>query len=379
MRDIAFLAMLFVSSVTLLGQQITVPVDKDHWAINDWKRWPANAPASAFGEQNGRASLHVASGLAYVPNLKMHDGVIEAEVLPDPRGAFFGIAFRVQSPKNFELIYFRTGSSGTQEAVQYTPTLNGAIAWQLYHGDEAQAAADFSLENWIRVRIEIKGTVATLYLNGQAQPTLVVPHLAQGDSAGSVGFWGLFGGGYISELKYEDRAGSEAASVAENENEPGVIRKWELSEAYDVGDRSPFRYPDFSLLKWESAKVETNGLLLINRYRESPEIMPTPPRKQMKGIVPGARVVFAKSVIRSDTARVASMWIGYSDEAVVYLNGTPVFNGKSAWRFRDEGSGAGLLDYNDRVFLPLKKGANELMVAVTEYMGGWGLQCKLEE
>ena len=73
------------------------------------------------------------------------------------------------------------------------------------------------------------------------------------------------------------------------------------------------------------------------------------------------------------------MWIGYSDEAVVYLNGTPVFNGKSAWRFRDEGSGAGLLDYNDRVFLPLKKGANELMVAVTEYMGGWGLQCKLEE
>jgi hypothetical protein len=376
---ITFIGLSCLLSVPTIGQEITVPIDREHWAINDWKRWPANAALSTFGEQNGRPSLHVASGLAYVPELNMQDGVIEAEVLPDPRGAFFGIAFRVQSTKNFELIYFRPGSSGTTEAVQYTPTLNGAIAWQLYHGEGAQAAADFSLEKWMHVRIEISGSVARLYLNGQSQPTLVVPHLAQGDSSGSVGFWGLFGGGYISQLRYEVHPGRASASIAKSEDEPGVIRNWELSDAFDSGVTSPLNYPNPSSLKWEAVSVEPNGLLVINRYRESPEIMPTPPREQMKGVVPGAKVVFARSVVQSDSVKVVPMWIGYSDEAVVYLNGTPIFNGKNAWRFRDEGSGAGLLDYNDRVFLPLHKGANELIVAVTEYMGGWGLQCKLEK
>jgi hypothetical protein len=34
---------------------------------------------------------------------------------------------------------------------------------------------------------------------------------------------------------------------------------------------------------------------------------------------------------------------------------------------------------NDAVYLPLKKGNNELMLAVIELGGGWGFICRLAE
>jgi hypothetical protein len=33
---------------------------------------------------------------------------------------------------------------------------------------------------------------------------------------------------------------------------------------------------------------------------------------------------------------------------------------------------------NDAVYLPLKKGSNELVLAVSELGGGWGFICRLE-
>ncbi len=34
---------------------------------------------------------------------------------------------------------------------------------------------------------------------------------------------------------------------------------------------------------------------------------------------------------------------------------------------------------NDAVYLPLKKGSNELMLAVSELGGGWGFVCRLAD
>jgi hypothetical protein len=62
---------------------------------------------------------------------------------------------------------------------------------------------------------------------------------------------------------------------------------------------------------------------------------------------------------------------GYSDTATLFLNGKPVFSGESAYRSR-ESSFLGVVGFNDSVYLPLKKGDNELVVALAEQMGGWG-------
>ena len=56
-----------------------------------------------------------------------------------------------------------------------------------------------------------------------------------------------------------------------------------------------------------------------------------------------------------------------------------IFRGRSAQNFRDPGF-LGIVDpENDAVYLPLKKGSNELMLAVSELGGGWGFICRLAE
>ena len=47
-------------------------------------------------------------------------------------------------------------------------------------------------------------------------------------------------------------------------------------------------------------------------------------------------------------------------------------------KFVPFGNFLGLLDIeSDAVYLPMKKGDNELMLAVTEFFGGWGFLCQL--
>jgi hypothetical protein len=73
------------------------------------------------------------------------------------------------------------------------------------------------------------------------------------------------------------------------------------------------------------------------------------------------------------------MSFGYSDEVTVFLNSKPVFTGKSAFRFRDPGF-LGIMDVeNDAVYLDLKKGRNEIVLALADYFGGWGFICRVDD
>jgi len=66
---------------------------------------------------------------------------------------------------------------------------------------------------------------------------------------------------------------------------------------------------------------------------------------------------------------------GYSDVISIFLNGKLIFAGNSEYTSRDANF-QGIIGYNDYIFLPLKKGKNELMIAVAESFGGWGFMFK---
>lgn len=89
------------------------------------------------------------------------------------------------------------------------------------------------------------------------------------------------------------------------------------------------------------------------------------------------KVVYARTRIDADRDRVEKLSIGYSDDVTVFLNGQILFRGRSAQNFRDPGFLGIVSAENDAVYLPLKKGANELMLAVSELGGGWGFICRL--
>jgi hypothetical protein len=143
---------------------------------------------------------------------------------------------------------------------------------------------------------------------------------------------------------------------------------------------NPETLPEVAAMKWESVPSEYPGMVVIDRYRRSPNLV-SPfafDRSLRLQQAKGTKVVFARTTIDADNARAVKMKFGYSDEAAVFLNGQPLFTGKSAWSFRDPDFN-GVMDVeNDAVYLPLKQGRNELVLAVKEYFGGWGFICRLE-
>ena len=94
---------------------------------------------------------------------------------------------------------------------------------------------------------------------------------------------------------------------------------------------------------------------------------------------PGMKLVYARTRIDSDRDQVKKLYIGYSDDVSVFLNGKILFRGRSAQNFRDPGFLGIVNPENDAVYLPLKKGSNELLLAVSELGGGWGFICRLAE
>ena len=91
------------------------------------------------------------------------------------------------------------------------------------------------------------------------------------------------------------------------------------------------------------------------------------------------KVLYARTTIDSDRDQVKKLYIGYSDDVSVFLNGRILFRGRSAQNFRDPGFLGIVNPENDIVYLQLRKGSNELLLAVSELGGGWGFICRVAD
>jgi hypothetical protein len=362
------------------AQATLVPLTPDRWTATDSLR---------FETHLGRPSLYIDRGVALVRGAAVRDGTIEYDMAIGERGNFFGAAFHAAALDNSEVIIFRVGNSGTPEAVQYAPALNGvAAAWQVYHGEGSNAAAVLARDEWLHVRLVLAGDVARVYLRGDSLPTLTVPRLAGVDGA-QFGVWGsAFGrGAWFANVRYTPAAAPVATTPAPPPPR-GTIAEWELSEAIDASVLSPDTLPTEvqlrTQLKWDRVRVEPQGWVLVNRYRRQPNAaLPVDPETRQPlvdsivgGRVAGTKVVFARTTIDAPSKAVRRLSIAYSDGAVVYLNGQPLFAGMNPGGLNDPLAHMPLAGQS--VYLPLKKGKNDLVLAVTEYTGGWAFAARLE-
>jgi hypothetical protein len=368
----AFLSVLILS-VTAHSQ--TVPFDSDRWQVKD--------PKARVEEHLGRKSLYVQSGFAFLKDVAFEDGVIEVDIAPPKQRSFMGIVFRFESDDDHEIVYFRPHKSGLEDAVQYTPSFNGGAAWQLYSNKGFTSAVEIPNERWSHVRIEISGLGGKVFFNDSDKPVLVIEDLKRGYSRGTVGIWGGASGGHFANFTYKSAAAGERTERKPQPVAEGVLSKWELSEAFDDVKRDPETLPsesDMKAMKWQSVGAESPGMVVINRYRRSAAIVRffAEPAERV-GKREGRKVVFARAVVYSDRDQVKKMSFGYSDEATIFLNSKPVFTGRSAFRFRDPGF-LGIMDVeDDAVYLDLKKGRNEIVLAVADYFGGWGFICRIDD
>jgi hypothetical protein len=156
-----------------------------------------------------------------------------------------------------------------------------------------------------------------------------------------------------------------------------------LSPAYDALARDleqPLSPAEISAIKWQDVEAETPGFVVIYRYREAPHPRVTFAGDFSRRLEPqaGMKVIYARTTIDSARDEVRKLHLGYSDDVSLFLNGNILYRGRSAQNFRDPAFLGIVNPENDTVYLPLKKGKNELVLALSELGGGWGFIGRLE-
>ena len=352
---------------------LSVPADSPRWNLEG---------KAGVADHLGRKSIFLDGGAATLKDFELRDGLIDVDVATPAARGFFGIQFRIEGD-NAEWVYLRQHKSGAPDAMQYTPVLNTGLNWQLYNGPGFTGAVDIPKEVWFHLRLEVSGAQAKLYVREMDRPALVMNDLKSGVQRGQVALAVLTGATYFSN--FEIRPTPDAPWERHPPPTPrGTLTKWSLSPSYDALARNLERPPTPSEAeseRWQEVEAEPPGFVVLYRYREAPHPRVTFANDFSKRLEPqpGMRVVYARTTVESDRERVTKLSIGYSDDVSVFLNGRILFRGRSAQNFRDPAFLGIVSPENDAVYLPLKKGRNELLLAVSELGGGWGFVCRLED
>ncbi len=167
-------------------------------------------PATLQGKKGLRLTLAKGASpeqeqLAWIDGLEFSNGVIEAELAgsPGPGAAggargFVGVAFRLQPDrKTYDAFYLRptNGRADDQErrnhATQYIA--HPDWPWDRLRKETPsryEAYVDLVPGAWTKIKIEVRGDRACLYVHDNEQPTLIVNDVKSGASAkGKVALW----------------------------------------------------------------------------------------------------------------------------------------------------------------------------------------------
>lgn len=371
---IALIAILGSATVAQQPQTLRVPPDSPHWVLE------AEAKPADF---LGRKALYLNGGAATVKDFELRDGIVDVDVATPANRGFFGIQFRIaDNDADAEWIYLRQHKSGLADAMQYTPVLGGGLNWQIYSGPGFIGPVDIPKNEWFHLRLVVTGPQAKLYVKDMEKPALVISDLKSGVQKGKVALAVLTGATYFSNFEV-----TPTEPVNWERKEPpmprGTITSWKVSPAFEALERKveePLTAKEIAEIKWDDIQAEAPGFVVLYRHRAAPRLRVTFANDFSKRLEPqpGSKMVYARATIESDRDQVKKLSLGYSDEVSVFLNDKILYRGRSAQNFRDPGF-LGIIDpENDAVYLPLKKGKNELMLAVSELGGGWGFICRLD-
>jgi hypothetical protein len=149
-----------------------------------------------------------------------HNGTIEIEVAGKPRAGapadargFVGIAFRVAAdPSKYECFYIRPTNGRAEDqlrrnhSTQYISMPD--YPWFKLRKEspgQYESYVDVVPGEWTKIKVEVDGVKARLYVNDAPQPVLIVNDLKLGDSKGAVALWiGLGTEGYFTKLRISE-------------------------------------------------------------------------------------------------------------------------------------------------------------------------------
>ncbi len=378
MKLIQIFAICLLSSILTTSHGQTIVPFSD-------KRWTIQAQGQVMEGFKGKNSLYLQNGMAYLKDAGFKNGIIEFDIYLSFQTSFSGMVFRLTDAINYEEIYLRAQQSGYPDAFQYTPTFNGDPAWQLYH-DQFDGVNDgfiswrpkeklmgynavqtYAFDRWMHVKLLVKGTQAELYLDNMDDPIAFIRQLKIAPTAGAIGIKSNVGPAHFADFTYTATDNLTLKTKDDGykpSTPPNTIMRWMVSEPFKEDKLKDMKQLDqafINKLKWNELEAELTGV--TNLARLSP--------------VTDSNTVFVKLNVSSAIAQIKKLDFGYSDRVKVYCNGNILYSGTNNFRSRDFRY-LGTIGYFDAVYLPLKKGENTIILAISETFGGWGVMAKWE-
>ena len=357
------LAVVFLCALgcAMETQAQAVPFDSDRWEIR--------ASESKVVDYLGRRCLSLKGGMALVKDSQFADGVIEFDIAFTGERGFMGVIWRVQDLENFEEFYFRPHQSGNPDANQYQPVFHGQTAWQLYYGERYSTPTKYDFNQWMHIKIVVAGQHAEVYIKDMNQPALFISELKREAKSGKVGLnVGNFAPAYYSNFSFVPMSNPplKGKPLAPETAPAGTVMSWMVSntiEGKSLEKKYALTPNDKQKLSWKKLDCESTGLANLAR---------------LQGLEEGRNTVFAKLVIQSESEQVKKIRFGFSDAVKVYFNDRLIYGGSDIYTSRDYRF-LGTIGLFDELYLPLKKGDNEVWFAVTENFGGWGIKALIED
>jgi NADH:ubiquinone oxidoreductase subunit len=369
------IALLCLFAPVAAAETLSLPPDSPRWQLDG---------EATVAEFQGRKAIRLDGGDAIVKDLILRDGVIDVDVATTAKRGFFGFDVRIDKDgRNMEEIYLRPHQSGYPDAMQYTPVFNTGRNWQLYNGPGFTGQIDIPKNEWFHMRLEITGAQAKLYVKDMDKPVLEMTDLKTGNQSGQIALMDLFGETFYTN--FEVRTTPDAPWERHlPPMPPNTLTKWSISPSYDALQHNLEKAPtpaELAAIQWQQVEAEPPGTVTLYRYRDAPHPHVTFQQDFSTRLQPqpGMQLLYARTNIDSDRDQLKKLEIGYSDDVTVFLNGQPLWRGRSAQGFRDPRFLGIVNPENDAVYLPLKKGSNDLVLAISELGGGWGFICRLTD
>jgi hypothetical protein len=172
-----------------------------HAGVSDYRGRRALRIVNEEGQSAGSSGAQV---LAIVRSSSFRDGTIELNVAgfprqgakPDTRG-FVGVAFRVQDDgQKYEAFYLRMTNGRAQDQVRRNHSAQYIaqpdFPWNRLRKESPgmyESYCDLDVGAWTRMKVQVVGTTARLYVNGAREPCLIVNDLKLGHTQGGVALW----------------------------------------------------------------------------------------------------------------------------------------------------------------------------------------------
>src|SRR4029453_17226401 len=189
-------------------QTKTFPLD----SLDNLKAHKVKAEPTTF---KGRKALRVTDAvqqggegsedrLVILAGAEFQNGVIQVDLAGEPgpgaaeqaRG-FVGVAFRLMpDASKFECIYLRPTNGRAEDQVRRNHSVQyfsfPEFPWfrlRKENPEKYETYVDLVPGEWTRMKIEVQGAKARLFVHDNGQPTLLVNNLKHGDVKGSIALW----------------------------------------------------------------------------------------------------------------------------------------------------------------------------------------------